>query len=203
MSNWTDGLVLGTSAASAGDDELRSLMTQLSSGLSPSFVWPGSGGGSAASAGESTFGNARCAHSGNVTGGYGVGFLSLNTLHPSLIHIGPSAHLVGHSAMVDHGIGAVLPSTDQWLTQSGTTILSIASYSYVTITFPRIYEAPPTFVQLAVAHTGLSNASVGYLMNLSSVTSGGFISAFSCLGAALPDVAPTLYWESDGSIPFA
>src|SRR5205823_5852503 len=79
-----------TSTASSGDDFFRSFLSSVALGLSTSFVWPGSGGGSLASAGVSQFGNLRLARAGNsaVTGGFGDGFLFLNTNHLSLHHIG-------------------------------------------------------------------------------------------------------------------
>jgi hypothetical protein len=205
--NWTDDLILGTSAASAGDDELRSFMTQLASGISASFIWPGSGGGSAASAGESRYGNARCAHSGNVTpSGVGNGYLSINTNHVSLHHIGTTWQgLLGHSSLADHGPGAILPSFSRWLIQSGISNLgssSATSFGTITVSFTSVYDSIPPFVQITMRQSSLTLQS-GYLVNLSTVTTGGFTSSYSALGATglgFGSGVPFLVWESQGSV---
>ena len=196
MSNWTDGLLFGTSAASAGDDELRSFMTQLASGISASFNWPGSGGGSLASAGESKLGNARTAHSGNVAGGYPNGFLSFNTAHASLHHIGVAPALLGHSSMVDYNPAGVLPNSEKWLTQQGT--ISIGGLDPVnstkTVTFPTAYATAPVFLQMIV----LRAASIGLVIHPSTITAGGFVSAYTNLTGS--PAAATILWESVGSV---
>jgi len=189
-----------TSTASSGDDFFRSFMSSIATGLSTSFVWPGSGGGSLASGGISLLGNARAARAGNsaVTGGYGDGFLLLNQNHISLHHIGSTwTSLLGHSGMVDHagGVGNI-PATAHWLTQNGTVSLSslvFGSQGTFATTFPVIYSVTPPFVQLAA-----SGATNGYWVTLSSVTSGGFISVYSGLiGATAPT---TVAWESNGTV---
>jgi hypothetical protein len=190
-----------TSTASSGDDYFRSFMSSIATGLATSFNWPGSGGGSLASAGVSLLGNARAARAGNsaVTGGYGDGFLLLNQAHISLHHIGSTwTGVLGHSGMVDHGgsIGSA-PFTAHWLTQSGTfsltsSLATIGSNGTIAIAFPTPYGAAPPYVQLTV------NSNGGYWVNLSSITSGGFISQFSGLIAAIP--VTTVTWESDGTV---
>ena len=199
MSNWTDALTLGTSNASAGDDELRSLMTQFASGISLSFNWPGSGGGTAASGGESKLGNARAAHSDNTVTAYGVGFLSLNTRHPALVHIGPVNHLLGHSSMIDHGVGAALPPATRWVTQAGTsTLTSGISFGTATVSFTTPFATTP-FVLVDIFPNAATNSP--YLVNLSTVTVGGFSASFSGLGNTL-GILPVLVWESNGSMSF-
>lgn len=200
MSNWTDGLVLGTSAASAGDDELRSFMTQLASGISASFYWPGSGGGSLASAGESKLGNARAAHSGNVAGGSPNGFLSLATQHPAIWHIGVQPALLSHSRMVDYGPSIVLPGTQRWLTQRGTFSLASAggdgTVGLKHVSFTTGYDATPPFVQIIVQQSTVSS----YIVNVSSISTGGFNSAYSGLVPAPIPSNVTVFWESIGSV---
>lgn len=199
MPNWTDDLVQGTSAASAGDDELRSFMTQLASGLSPSFDWPGSGGGATADAGKSKLGNARCAHSNAVTGGYPDGYLRLNPTRAALMHIGTPPTVVGHSSMVDYNLGAIVPGFQRWVRQSGNSQLysSGSSFGTINISFTSTYDATPVFLQV-VTDTGGSGVSVGPLMNVSSVSAGGFSSSWSFLGPL--EGSPRIHWESFGSI---
>lgn len=190
-----------TSTASSGDDWFRSLMSSVATGLSKSFNWPGSGGGSLASAGESVLGTARAARAGNsaVTGGYGDGFLLLNQNHLSLHHIGSTwTGLLGHSSMLDHGgsIGSA-PFTAHWLTQNGNFSLNsslgtVGSNGTIAVAFLLPYSVAPPFVQLSVATLS------GFWVNLSSITSGGFISQFSGLKAAT--AVTTVNWESNGTV---
>jgi len=56
---WDENAPADADAASSGDDAIRSLKTNLSGGLGTSMYWPGTAGGSAASAGEMKLGAAR------------------------------------------------------------------------------------------------------------------------------------------------
>lgn len=198
MANWTDGLVLGTSAASAGDDELRSFMTQFASGISASYYWPGSGGGSLASAGVSQLGNLRTAHSGNVSGGFSNGFLSLHTGHVSLHHIGTTPHLVGHSSMVDHDPDVVVPGSSRWVTQRGSFSISSSGgdgrFGRKSVSFISAYQSTP-YIQLSVQQATAISAT--YFVVLASSSTTGFSSFYS--GTASSD-AVTVNWESCGSL---
>src|SRR5512146_735559 len=147
-----------SSTASSGDDWFRSFLTSVATGLSPSFIWPGSGGGSVASLGESQFGNARAAQAPNsaVTGGFPNGFLLLNTTSGSLHHIGSAwTGMLGHPLMVDHGgsIGSA-PFRARWLTQVGSFSLDSTvngDSGSTTIHFPTPYSVTPPFVMLSTA----------------------------------------------------
>lgn len=189
-----------TSTASSGDNWLNSFMSSFALGLQPSFAWPGSGGGSLASAGESAFGNARTARASTsaTTGGFANGFLLLNTNRVSLHHIGSTwTGLLAHSAMVDHGGGVGnAPFTARWLTQSGSTTTSSVAFGTFTFTFPVPYGAPP-FVQIST--TSGTPLSPNYAVNLSSVTTAGFSAAFSGYGAG--PLVTGFTWESDGTVP--
>jgi hypothetical protein len=205
MSNWTDDLVLGTSNASSGDDELRSLMTQLASGISASFFWPGSGGGSLASAGESKLGNARCAHTGNITGGYANGYLSLNSAHGSLHHLGGSGMLLGHSSMEDYGPTAVLPpSKTIWLTSASFFTLGSAVDGNFGVKNTSLGTTYPIGASFFLFLTVQQAQPGGYLVGSSffggplDTTITQFSSSYSALTAA-PSIA-TVFWESIGSV---
>jgi hypothetical protein len=181
------------SVASSGDDWFRSFATSIATGLSSGFLWPGSGGGSLASAGVSLLGNGRLARAGNsaVTGGYGDGFLLLNQNHISLHHIGSTwTGLLGHSKMEDHGSGA-----GRWVTQaSGFSILaSDGSFGTKNVSFSSTYAVAPPWVFVAEG-----SGSAQYLLNVSSVTTGGFSSVWSALAASLVDIS--VFWQSEGTI---
>ena len=183
------------STASSGDDYFRSFLSSFATGISPSYIWPGSGGGSNASAGVSQFGNARCAVAGNsaVTGGYNDGYLLLNQHHISLHHIGSHiTAMLGHSGMIDHGV-----TTGSWSVQSG--VFSIVSssadslFGSKTVTFSPAYTTTPAFLQIQASPFG------GYAVSLSTLTTGGFTSNYSSLRVAGGSNA-SVFWESEGTL---
>ena len=149
--SWNESVPSPTSAASSGDDEIRSFVTSVALGLQPSFYWPGSGGGSAASAGESQLGNLRMAHASTVTGGYPDGFLLLNPTRASVHHVGSSwTGVVGHSGMLDYGTTSLgnFPQRATWLCQEARVALSLASRGSSVVTFPISYSTKPAFVSV-------------------------------------------------------
>ena len=197
--SWNESVPSPSSAASSGDDEIRSLMTSVALGLSTSFIWPGSGGGSGASGGVSQFGNARCAVAGNsaATGGYGDGFLLLNQNHISLHHIGSTwTGLLGHSSMVEHSAGST-GAVAFWRMQSGVFSLQSSADSHFgnkQINFPVPFSG--TTAQPGVFF--LPN-TLSYAVNisLSSTTAGGFTSQYSGLSATESDTS--VFWLSIGT----
>lgn len=203
MSNWTDALTLGTSNASAGDDELRSLMTQFASGVSASFFWPGSGGGSAASGGESKLGNARAAHSTNTTGGYNNGYLGLNPAHASLHHLGGSGMLLGHSSMEDYGLSAILSNgTQAWLTATGSFSLNYSVdgvFGTKNVSLGVSYNTGATVYLFYTVQQSAPNWLVGTSIYGTALASPltQFTSAFSSMLAS--PVTAVVFWESIGS----
>lgn len=143
--SWPTTVPSPTSAASSGDDAFRSLLTSFALGVSTSFVWPGSGSGSSASAGESIPGNARFAYAGVAAtkGGVGDGFLLLNTDRVSLHHIGSTlSSIVAHSGMLTHstvsgaGVSGAAPFDKYWLMQED--FVSNSLHTSV-VTFPTSY----------------------------------------------------------------
>lgn len=198
--SWNENLVYSASTASAGDDEFRSFMSTFATGLQPGFAWPGSGGGSAASAGESGWGNLRFARAGTsaVTGGYSDGFLLLNTAHASIHHIGSTwTGPLAHSGMLDRdgGLGTA-PFTGYWLVQQSSyttsgSVLSLSGFT-VPITFPQAFVNAPSFVFVG----STSNAQVS--LKAGSITSVGFSSYVSQNSPILSLV--TLDWRSEGTV---
>ena len=201
--SWTEALPSSTSTGGDVEKDFLSMMTSIALGFGPSFVWPGSGGGSAASAGEAALGQARSAVStSGQTGGYGDGFLLLNPLHGSLHHIGStSTGLVGHANMVDHGSASSLSA--YWLIQSGSFFTSSVSTGSISLSFPTPYGAIP-IVQLGMY--SVSGSPINYIVNLSSITTAGFSAALSSLNTGGPFVPisnslVTVFWESSGTVP--
>jgi hypothetical protein len=205
MATWSDDIVLGTSNASAGDNELRSFMTQLASGISGSYYWPGSGGGSAASGGESKEGNARCARAGNsaVTGGYPNGFLLVNTAHVSLHHIGSAwTGLLGHSNMVDNNNAAFASiTTGRWAVQAGTISLNSATDGQSgtkAVSFTSSYDTTPAFLQLTIEQPVMAT---GWIASHRSLVASGFSVIYNRLSSDATSIA-TIHWESTGTMAF-
>lgn len=180
-------------------------MIAVASGLSPSFVWPGSGGGSALSAGLSQFGNARMSVATNsaVTGGYQDGYLLLNRNHISIHHIGSTwTSMLGHANMIEHvpsvGFTAASQVSARWVTQSGSTAITGATGT-ASVTFPTSYsETAPPFVHMVSQPPNLPSLNSTYGIQLTSVTTVGFSAVFSALDGTAPGA--TIFWESDGTI---
>lgn len=196
--SWTETLPSSTSTGGDVERDFLSMLTSVSKGLSTSFAWPGTGGGSLASAGVSQLGNARCARAGNsaTTGGFGNGFLLLNQNHLSLHHIGSTwTGLLGHSSMVDHGSVGSAPFASRWLVQSGSTTTGVIAFGSVSFTFPVPYGAAP-FVHISAQSGG--PLTPNYVLNLSSVTTGGFSAIFS--GLAAGPISTGFVWESEGTV---
>lgn len=200
---WVETVPSPSSAASSADDELRAFMVAVASGVSRSFVWPGSGGGSATGAGVSVAGNARLAVATNsaVTGGYNDGFLLLNQTHESLHHIGSTwTAMLGHSSMVDHlpsnGFTAASLISAHWTTSTGTFLITgSTNFGTHSVSFATPYATTPPFVvlsQLAASAVSL------FALHVSSVSTGGFTSVYSGLAATLPDTV--ILWESNGTV---
>lgn len=189
--SWNESTPSPSSLVSQMDNEFRSFQSAIALGIQPSFYWPGSGGGSAASAGEAQPGNLRMAHAGVVTGGFENGYLSLRTEWASVWHIGSTwTGMVGHSGMLEHGAGGGFPQTWRWLCQEGsyTTTASVLTHS---ILFPVQYSVAPT-VQVT-----LTDAVITAPVNIihASVTTSGFSSFVSHAVSTI-----TLGWRSEGTI---
>ena len=186
-----------TSTASSGDDYSRSLMSSIALGLSTSYIWPGSGGGSAASGGVSQFGNARLSVATNsaVTGGHGNGYLLLNRNHVSLHHIGSTwTAMLGHSGMLDHGT-----PLQRWMVQTGSFSMDSAilgDSGSTNVAFPVAFSSTPSWVALTISGAGTTTFK-GYAINVSVVSGGGFTSVYTGLrsGESLTNVD----WQAIGA----
>lgn len=172
------------------------MMSSIALGLQPSFFWPGSGGGSSNSAGEMNLGTARTARAGGsaVTGGYGDGYLLLNTDHISLHHIGSSnTGMVGHSSALVVASGVSMPQTTRWIVQTGTFIHPSGTSRGVS--FTTAFAQPPTFVM--ISPTGDSNASGSFYCVAASPTTSMFTSFISTKGGT---AQVNIRWIAEGQV---
>jgi len=192
--SWFETAPSETSLASLVDDELRSMQTAIALGLSESFYWPGSGGGSAASAGEAKLGSLRFARAGTSarTGGFAEGFILLDSNRVSLHHIGPSntTYILAHANMLDRGGGVGdAPFGSRWVQGGGTAALGTDSVSTVTFTGGPFAGIP---------HVTLLSDSSRVLVGIQSIRSDGFTSVMSHIGSgATPTV--TIRFRSEGT----
>ena len=190
-----------SSASTGGDVErdILSLQSSIALGLQPSFAWPGSGGGSAASAGDSIPGNLRMAHSGVVTGTYPNGFLSLKTQWASVWHIGSGwTGILGHSGMLDRGAGGSFPQTWKWLVQEGQLALTSSGTTF-SVVFPTPYAVAP-HIQCVLLQLPSNGAPRGFLSVVNGqVNTSGFSSMFSVLD--VPSFSTSsIAWRSEGTV---
>ena len=177
------------------------MVTAIARGLQPSFAWPGTGGSSLASAGDSIPGNLRLpsfTSASSLTGGQGNGFLSLSETHESLHHSGSSwTAMLGHAAMLDHGGGiGNAPFTARWLAQSGAVfVASLTSTGTWNVTFPVPYMGTP-FVHIRTRPFGSGYA---VYTEVSTATSGGFQS-FYTITLGVQGSPLSFVWISDGTV---
>jgi len=127
--SWDTTTPAQDSLATNTDDVLRSDLTDLAVGFSGAMYWPGSGGGSAASAGEFKLGSARLSETSLEAGANSItsdGFLSMKTStfgNVSLRHNGSSGSLMlSHAVSPEHTTvpDASAPFTSRWVQRSGT-----------------------------------------------------------------------------------
>ena len=201
-SAWDETAPADSSAASGGDDALRSFMTQVATVVGEFAFWPGSAasqGRSAASTGEPRPGNLRFMYSAMDMGpgGAGQGFIA-NAYRSSILgfpvgrnslwHIGPSGTtcLLAHGSMVEHTKEpSGTPFSARWVVQSDSTSVVVGASTpqslYIqAFTFATPYNGRP-FVVATIDH---ANGGGQYLCGLTNVGPTGFTSTFSRLKAA-------------------
>ena len=191
---WLETDPADSSGASRGDDALRSLMTQVATGIGGFAYWPGSAaslGRSAASIGETMPGSLRFYSAVDMgKGSANNGFLALTSVvlgvgRASVWHAGTSGTtgLLAHSAMVEH-----LPQPPigtRWLCQKDSASVAVgASVPQATLTqvfnFATPYNGRP-FIFVTIDHS----AGAGqYALGFTSATGNGFTSVMSRLKAA-------------------
>ncbi len=195
---WDETLPSNASSANTADNEFRSMLTNIATGLGESMFWPGSAvsqGFSTASSGEMRPSSARVSTVSLLAtswGGKPDGFLSLITDENKLVHIGSTwSGQVAHSATLHYSGGIDnAPFQTHWVLQEGTTQTSDGSD---TVTFTTAYNGVP-FVKI-----GPGQLAREWNWQLRNLTATGFIidKLFGGSGGA---TTPTLFWMSEGTI---
>lgn len=119
---WTEGAPGSRSDVSAGAQAIRDLKVAFADGVEPSMYWPGSGGGSAASAGEMRLGTFRTyvAAASAVSVGSDTGRLLVTSDTSRFYAIQPShqTFMVGGTRVLEAWPSA--RSSFRWVLSSGT-----------------------------------------------------------------------------------
>jgi hypothetical protein len=191
VTTWVETNPPNTEAASLGDDALRSVKVSIAEGLSTSMYWPGTGGGSAASAGIMKPGAARTFYgTQSQVSAAQQGQLMVTSDTSRLYYVGNTGpvYLGGQFGMecsANPGVGA------RWVMDSGS------STNGRLITFQQSYAVAPRVV--------LGNAVAGAISILPSVVSGvgtsGFtFTAYDVQGSAQGTDTVTSMWMSLGTV---
>lgn len=182
----TDG-----SNASGLDDSLRNFALSVSSGLGESLNWPGTAGGSAASAGFANAGSARLAYGGGMFGNApGPGFLSFDTYRGALVEGSGLSNLLGHASMLVRPYSSETSSV--WRYQSGSHVTTVSTAIFA-VSFASAYSGTP--------HVALSVSTPGVITGLAVVDGSGFTSRHSWMAGSASTW--TIYWSSEGTMAVA
>ena len=194
---WNESVPSGTSVVEP--TIARSVWSSLAVGLSEVVYWPGSGGGSVASAGE--------VRPGRSLAFYGPQSASSN---PTLDHVSRAylasdtsrlfvygsgqTFLAGSPRVWEHNLRYTSPNYT-WVVQRSATTGLDGTLTTKAISFPTPYTgAPEVFT---------SSSATSYIHGVSNITSGGFISEYSYIPVAAEAGSNfTLYWYSVGTMPF-
>ena len=193
--SWDASQPSSATSASLIDNNIRSLQSNFAGGVGTSFFWPGSGGGSGASAGETRPGALRFARStSGRTGGFPDGFLLLDPTRVAVHHIGSTTTgFLGHAAMLDRGSATSVtwPQDRRWIQQSGTTAVT-ASTGSVVIVFPIVYVAGQVpFVQVEFFDEAGDRTQA---MVIDAPRNSQFTSTWS---GFIPDSGGTILWRAE------
>lgn len=185
---WEETVPSGTSSAAQGDDEVRSLKSTLATGLAVSHYWPGTGGGSAASAGEMKLGAARVfVGTASQLSTAQLGQLMLTSDTTRLYSVGPSGIVfLGGQYAVESGS---LPAAGSHY-QLRSVVSSVGGIPYGVT-----YGAIPYVVASLVT----SSAAAG-LVSLNLSTSRATVSVFDAAGDAYPASAFSVHLLSLGTV---
>lgn len=187
---WDENAPADTDNASAGDDAIRSLKTNISGGLGTSMYWPGTGGGSAASAGIMKPGSGRVfyATESKVSAAQD-GQLMYASDTSRLWYVGTTGPLYlggqyGIESSANPGEGS------RWQLCSGV------GGNAALISYGVTYGAAPRIV-----HSVYTSAAVGLMSSITGVTTTGFYAAaYNKLGVVQAAGAASVYWWSLGTV---
>ncbi len=200
--SWDETTPADNSNASSADDEFRSMLTAIATGLGEGMYWPGSAatqGASTASSGELRAGTARAAVGASApTGGHPDGFLALDVNNEQIWHVGSSptaseaTFVIGHGRMLDRNGGLdTVPFTTRWLIQTGTVASSDRTDS---VTFTTAYNGIPTVM------IGPGAQMREFEFGLKNITATGFDSNKSYVGSGSTPAGATINWRSEGTV---
>ena len=177
-----------SSTASFLDDAIRSVASALAAGLGTSLNWPGTGGGSATSAGRPALGSARVRYDAAPSAGLAMaGHLGVASTRGGFQHLDSTAsYVLGHAGMLEHSGTTIVSSVSLfWQTEqgeSGTTDATSSNY-----TFTSAFSAEPILV--------VSPGSKDFVINVSAINVSGFSSTVSRLTAT---TEYALAWSAEG-----
>lgn len=196
---WQEGEPQDGEAYSGFPGRTRSLKSNLAYGLKEVMQWPGTGGGSLASAGELKPGSFRAlmgtesSYSVPSVNTPGDLFLSSNS-SMLMSHGVPSASTMrlGGVRLVEH---VTFPGqTRRWVFSSGTL------ESGGGVSFGVVYDAPPR-VQVSI-FSNLDSLDTFAIALPTNVTVGGFTPAVLNEGGTGSGVGVILHWLSHGTVTF-
>ena len=215
-----DSFLSQNSDASQMDNDFRDFSRDVALGLSTNMRWPGSGGGSVASAGEMTPGSMRIGSAMTnpspsaltriIQGGWDNGTIMWHQRDQDHVSAGGFAmhsgsddtFVFGGAKLEVQGAAPVtaVPYTARWLVETGEEDLVITSSAAtkVFVSFPVQYRDVP-FVMTAASNAWQLNAiGVGAIVGISDVTIGGFISTVSVKGAIADPYTTKFQWMAEG-----
>ena len=194
---WVETVPSNTSLVGYAPQDFKSVWTAISVGMATEHYFPGSGGGSDASAGDLLPGGSRCFVAAkslsSAPNSQYTGRFFLDTDNSRLYAYESAAtYMVGSSWYDDHSLGTGgTAGTSYWLRQSGAVVGVSTGSGTTRVTFPTPYVAGPSQVFLSVSNTSWFATPAGLGSDAT-----GFISFFSSFAGAASTV--TLYWEATG-----
>lgn len=202
LSLWNEGLPSDGSRVGIGARDIRSQMSTLATGLGEWLQYPGSGGGSADSAGYFKAGAARLFFAADSASSNSAnatiqqrGFLASDT-NRLYLYESDTTRLMGAETALEHSLTS---NNRQWVTISDLTVIDS---TVVSTAISRNFEtwrasSPPDQVMIFgdTPVVTVSSSDTRYFVALSAVTTGGFTSIGSYVGTAND---ATLRWFASG-----
>jgi hypothetical protein len=188
---WDEAAPANTQAASLGDDAIRSMKTNVAGGLGTSMYWPGTGGGSAASAGIMKPGAARAFYgTQSQVSAAQTGQLMLTSDTSRLYEVGPAGGLMlGSGSGVD---GPSHPGTGvRWVVNSGVTVAG----SGTTQAYGAAYVSIPQVVVSA-----WTTVNTGVFLQTFAYASGFSVTAYNPTATAIAASKVSVLWMSMGTV---
>jgi hypothetical protein len=190
--NWDEALPSDASRVGVAPPDLRSLWTSIGAGVGEELFFPGSGGGSQASAGELKPGSTRAflgaqSASSNDATNLGKLFLSSNSTF-LLLYESAETHRVGGAGTLSHGSQ---PLGGVWVEQRGTAS-DISDGNTAGVSLGTAYSVTP--------EVWLVPSSNSYLVAATDVNTSEFTISAQYVGpGAEGGASASVYWTSIGT----